>query len=148
MRIAAELITAAPVEGRRSSRSSSARQVGLEAQSAMRLRAQIVNFSCHGCRVDVVGEPLEQGQLVTLKVAAWQPWKAKVVWSKRGSAGLEFVHPIHPALVHKMIPSASHLTEACMRTGDLDHEQALRSHICGAGRLSRGKGPLSTHSRS
>ena len=103
MRISAEVTLRQSPDRRRTDRSPCDLKAGLEHYGPLKLRAKIVNVSSHGCRLDVSGQSLPQGATVSLKVNGWDAWEARVIWSKPGCAGLEFVHPLHPSFVQRMI---------------------------------------------
>lgn len=104
MRVDAEILFRPTADRRRDERIATSLTGGLETEGAVKVRARIVNVSSHGCRIEVTGKLLE-GDIVSIKVGLWEPWQARVVWSTHSVAGLEFVHPLHPAFVQQMMGS-------------------------------------------
>lgn len=72
----------------------------------LQLRADVVNISSHGCRIELKGK-LPEAALVKLKLGSAGFFDSRVVWSTVGSAGLEFLQPLHPDLVHQLMASPS-----------------------------------------
>jgi hypothetical protein len=76
------------------------------ASGDLQLRADVVNISSHGCRLELKGK-LPEAALVKLKLGSAGFFSARVVWSNVGCAGLEFLQPLHPELVHQLIAPPS-----------------------------------------
>ena len=62
-------------------------------------QGEIENLSARGCRVKFGShEVLEKGRAVTVSIRGIEAQGATVVWSKDGSAGFEFLHPLYEAV--------------------------------------------------
>ena len=101
MRLAAEVSFIAGLDARRSQRQPSALSGSLREDGNTRIGVSVVNLSSHGCRLEFGGE-LPEGALISVKIPEHQPWQARIIWSKRGAAGCEFTHPLHPAVVQEL----------------------------------------------
>jgi hypothetical protein len=66
------------------------------------IEAIVLNISESGCRLDSRAE-LEEGTRVWVRLPGLEPWEARVVWTRGGSAGCRFAQPLHPAVVQRLI---------------------------------------------
>ena len=107
MRVAAELTLDHRFDERKSQRHASAAGASIGGQGRVKVPVRIVDISSQGCRLELPGQ-LPEGALVSVKVPTFEPWQARVVWSKRGSAGCQFVHLLHPAVVQRLAATPSH----------------------------------------
>ena len=101
MRIAAHVSFANDHDARRRERVPAAFGVSLRDQEKLRIAVRIVDLSTDGCRLEFGGE-LPEGARIAIAFPGLEAWEARVVWSKRGSAGCKFVHPMHPTLVRRL----------------------------------------------
>ena len=101
MRVAAELTVDYRFDERRTERRASGAGAALGGQGRLKVQVRIVDISSQGCRLELPGQ-LPEGALVSVKVPTLEPWQARVVWSKRGSAGCQFTHLLHPAVVQRL----------------------------------------------
>ena len=105
MRLAAR-IALPRVERRGTLRFSASIDGAVRGGDDLQLSAAVVNISSHGCRIEVQGK-LPEAALVKLKLGSAGFFDARVMWSTVGSAGLEFLQPLHPDLVHHLIAPPS-----------------------------------------
>ena len=101
MRVAAELIVDHRFDERKSDRRPSGAGAALGGEGRLKVQVRIVDISSQGCRLELSG-PLPEGALVSVKVPTFEPWQARIVWSKRGTAGCQFTHLLHPAVVQRL----------------------------------------------
>ena len=59
---------------------------------------RLVEISRLGCRLET-GFLLELGMETVLRLPGFKPLPARVVWSNRAAAGLQFIVPLHPGVV-------------------------------------------------
>lgn len=59
---------------------------------------KLVEISRAGCRIET-GFLLPMGMETVLRLPGFKPLPAKVVWSDRTAAGLQFAEPLHPGVV-------------------------------------------------
>jgi hypothetical protein len=67
---------------------------------------RVDDISPEGCRITVAH--LCAGDRVYIQIGGMEPWPAEVRWSDEDQAGLQFAHPLHPAV-------ALHLSSSCTR---------------------------------
>lgn len=111
MRIAAEVKLSCHSDRRRLTRFDTSLDGAVCGNNDVHFRADVVNISSHGCRIELKGE-LPEAEPAQLKLGSAGFFSCRVVWSKVGSAGLEFLQPLDPALVHRLIAPPSRLAEA------------------------------------
>lgn len=63
-----------------------------------RLKAQLVDISASGCRVFTPIYLTDDCHL-TVQIAGFEPFGAKVRWCRNSALGLEFARPLHPSVV-------------------------------------------------
>ena len=105
MRVAAELTLDQRFDERKGARHASSAGAAVGGQGRVKIPVRIVDISSQGCRLEFAGD-LPEGALVSVKVPTFEPWQARVVWSKRGLAGCQFSHLLHPAVVQRLAGSA------------------------------------------
>ncbi|HEY6814497.1 MAG TPA: PilZ domain-containing protein [Croceibacterium sp.] len=71
-------------------------------RTGRRFTAEVVEISCEGCRLLTV-EPMAYGDQLLVSVPGLARWPARVVWSQRGAAGVEFHCPLDPAVVARYV---------------------------------------------
>ena len=83
-------------------------RIGLEAEIRLRragqrsYRVNILNVSLHGCKAEFVERP-QLDELVWVKFESLAALEAMVCWVRGFEVGLEFEHPIHPAVFDVLI---------------------------------------------
>lgn len=90
-----------PAEGRRAERRVVNLAASLREPGAAIIDAEVLNLSTDGymAQCDL---PLEQGQVVYLKLPGIEALKSRVVWVEDGKAGFEFSTPIHRAIIDQL----------------------------------------------
>ncbi|WP_407696056.1 PilZ domain-containing protein [Sphingomicrobium lutaoense] len=64
--------------------------------------ASIVNVSRGGCQISTVNR-LVQGERIWVKFPGFDSIEATVRWSEEFTAGVEFVRPLHPAMLDHLL---------------------------------------------
>lgn len=105
MRISAALERGAVFDRRRYMRHAVQIGGGLSANIRPALRILVTDLSVGGCGIELDVE-LETGGRVWLKLPGLESLPARVAWTADGRAGLEFDHPLHPAVVEHVIQGA------------------------------------------
>lgn len=67
-----------------------------------RHRVGLSDISCHGCRIINSSVPLRVGQHIILKPEGLESISCTVRWASFGTAGIEFDHALHPAVVEHL----------------------------------------------
>lgn len=108
MRLAAQL-KLPHTERRETKRFGASVEGAIRGVDDLQLRVDVVNISSHGCRIELKGK-LPEAALVKLRLGSAGFFDSRVIWSTIGVAGLEFLQPLHPDLVHHLIapPSRAH----------------------------------------
>lgn len=90
-----------PAEGRRAERRIVNLAASLREPGAAIVDAEVLNLSNTGymAQCDL---PLEQGQVVYLKLPGMEAQKSRVVWVEETKAGFEFSTPVHPAIIDQL----------------------------------------------
>lgn len=57
------------------------------------------NLSCYGCMLSMKRHVLKLGQIVMVRLESLEGFQAVVRWTREDSAGVEFLRPLHPAVV-------------------------------------------------
>lgn len=82
---------------RRSERVALDASISLRRAGQLNYRVRIFDVSLHGCRVEFVERPRLDENL-WVKFDGLQPLEAEVCWIDGFTAGVDFLHPIHPAV--------------------------------------------------
>lgn len=61
------------------------------------------DLTVSGCQIEIPPHLTEEGRTVMLKFGSIEAQEAKVVWTIGGQAGLQFEHPLHPAVLDHMM---------------------------------------------
>ena len=61
-------------------------------------QAELSEFSANGCRINT-SEPIATDDHLLIKLPELEGWPGRVVWSSCEAIGLEFLQPLHPAVV-------------------------------------------------
>jgi len=67
-------------------------------RTGRRFTAEVVEISCEGCRL-LTGEPVACGDQVLVSVPGLARWPSRVVWARKGAAGVEFHRPLEASMV-------------------------------------------------
>ena len=86
---------------RRSERVALDAAVSLRRSGQLNYNVRAYDASLHGCRVEFVERP-ELDERVWVKFDGLQSLEAEVCWIEGFAAGLNFVHPIHPAVFGRL----------------------------------------------
>lgn len=86
---------------RRSERVALDAAVSLRRSGQLNYNVRAYDASLHGCRVEFVERP-ELDERLWVKFDGLQPLEAEVCWVEGFAAGLNFVHPIHPAVFGRL----------------------------------------------
>jgi len=87
--------------GRRSERVAVDAEVSLRRSGQLNYNVRAYDASLHGCRVEFVERP-QLDERLWVKFDGLQPLEAEVCWVEGFVAGLNFVHPIHPAVFGRL----------------------------------------------
>ena len=69
----------------------------------MRFDVNIKNLSEYGCHfTDLIGR-LQPGEEITLRIGDVGPLAARVRWTEDHRAGVEFDHPLYPAVLDHIV---------------------------------------------
>jgi PilZ domain len=90
--------------GRRSERVSLDALVSLRRSGRLTFRVRVFDTSLHGCRVEFVERPQLDEQL-WVKFDGLHALEAEVCWVDDFVAGVNFRHPIHPAVFDRFVAS-------------------------------------------
>ena len=101
MRVAAEVTIGANVEQRSEGRLNASCGATVSGITGVRFTAHLVNVSSHGCRLDFRGY-LPEGAVIALKLDGIEALNGRVIWHRVGSAGIEFMRPLHPIIVQRL----------------------------------------------
>lgn len=105
MRLAAHVRFGLVPERRKRDRQSTALGTSLRGTGMVSIPVKVVDLSSDGCRLEFRGD-VPEGVAVTIALPGLDAWEARVIWSKRGTAGCRFTHPLHPSLVQRFTESA------------------------------------------
>ena len=83
--------------GRRAEREPMQAEIDCRRAGERRYRVSILDFSPQGCRLDLVERVLPD-EVIWIGLPGIEPLPAHVRWVKDWVAGVEFFHPIHPAV--------------------------------------------------
>jgi PilZ domain len=70
------------------------------------------DLSSHGCRIFVAGLTMRQGQRIVIRPEGMEALDGTIRWGTEEFAGVEFDHPLHPAVVDhlcRLHPDESHI---------------------------------------
>lgn len=67
-----------------------------------RIQANLFNLSEHGCALFVHNVALREGGIYSIKTEGVELLTGRVAWVRRHYAGLEFTHPLHPAVAESL----------------------------------------------
>ena len=98
MRISAALEQGAAYDRRRHIRYSVHTRAGFSDNARPAIHITVTDLSSGGCGIEV-GQHLEAGSRVWLKLPGLENWPCRVAWAREGRAGLTFDNPLHPAVV-------------------------------------------------
>ena len=76
--------------------------IGLKVLGRNSFRVRIFNLATHGCKVELVERP-SVGDTMLVKFDGLETMDASVIWVENHVAGLEFVNPIHPAVLDLLL---------------------------------------------
>lgn len=83
------------------------RAVGLlgKVRWSVSLRADVylLDLSLRGCRIQFAAEPMSVGTAVFIRPADLCTLRSTVRWSTAYAMGLEFDHPLHPAVLEHLV---------------------------------------------
>jgi hypothetical protein len=68
-----------------------------------RSKTSISDISPLGCRINWQGRKLAEGDSVFIQIDQLAPIKATVIWQHWPIHGLQFAHPLHPAVAEHLI---------------------------------------------
>ena len=106
MRISAALERGAVFDRRRYLRHAVQIGGGLAANIRPALQILVTDLSVGGCGIELDAE-LETGGRVWVKLPGLENLPARVAWTDDRRAGLEFDHPLHPAVVEHVIQGSA-----------------------------------------
>ncbi|HEX5258311.1 MAG TPA: PilZ domain-containing protein [Sphingomicrobium sp.] len=86
---------------RRSERVAIDAEVSLRRSGQLNYSVRAYDASLHGCRVEFVERP-QLDERLWVKFDGLQPLEAEVCWVEGFAAGLNFLHPIHPAVFGRL----------------------------------------------
>jgi hypothetical protein len=90
-------------------------EIGLRSVGRNSYRVRVLDLSTDGCKVELVERP-SVGDRMLVKFDGLEPLDADVCWIDGHTAGLEFQHPIHPAVYDLLLRRLSANAESG-RTG-------------------------------
>lgn len=67
-------------------------------RTGRRFAVEIVEISCEGCRL-LTSDTVAFGDQLLISVPGMARWPARVVWTRSGTAGVEFHRPLKPDVV-------------------------------------------------
>lgn len=67
-----------------------------------RATVQIVDISTHGARLSAV-HILRTGDTFWIKLPMLEPQEARVAWADEFIVGCQFVHPLHPSVLDRIL---------------------------------------------
>ena len=102
MRIAAMLERPAADDRRRHLRRPVNIGAGLREPERPASSVTVVDLSTDGCGIELASH-VTVGARVWLKLPGLESWDARVAWCDDGRAGLQFIRPLHPAVVSRYV---------------------------------------------
>jgi hypothetical protein len=93
-------------EQRKFNRVSLSQPVSVRAREGGRESGTIENLSVGGCAVSAPGfYPV--GARIFVTISNFQSFAGQIIWQRDGRIGVEFDHPLHPAIVDHISGSAA-----------------------------------------
>ncbi|MDE2562287.1 MAG: PilZ domain-containing protein [Sphingomonadales bacterium] len=86
-------------DGRRDPRRELAAEAVIKNARQLRIGGSLVDISEHGCRIEIHVGTAERDQIVTIRLGNMDSWAGVVRWSNGSQVGIEFMTPLHSAVV-------------------------------------------------
>ena len=92
-------------EGRKAERATVTISASLRQRGSSAVEVQLLDLSTTGFRIESVHR-MTRGELVWIKIGSLAPLEAKVAWFENYVTGCQFVTPLHPAVLDRIIAGA------------------------------------------